>query len=98
MYSGFAITEKNRKIFIAKEVLLVKALVNSISIAQSIRILWFSLWMVKYSSRVMGLILHVEKGFVLLVRVIARDKAWGLILYMYSVFAIGKEQKDVCCN
>ena len=46
----------------------------------------------------MSLILRVDKGFVLLVLVIARDKAWGLILYMCSGFAIGKEQKDIYCN
>ena len=46
----------------------------------------------------MRLILRVDKGFVLLVLVIARDKAWGLILYMCSGFAIGKEQKDIYCN
>ena len=90
--------KRTERYLLQKKVLLVKALVNSISIAQSFRILWFSLWMVKYSSRVMGLILRVDKGFVLLFRVIARDKAWGLILYMYSGFAIGKEQKDVYCN
>ena len=40
----------------------------------------------------------VDQSFVLLASVIARDKAWGLIWYMYSGFAIGKEQKDIYCN